>query len=201
MYGGDDVFFALVYRVSWSLLVGVWRLVELELLLLFLDSWYCTIELAWYVEVPAERRGDNDSVVGMLMRLIRSTQYIIMSEPSKDELHDHFASLDDDRQEPPTAQPGSGENAGEEPRSAQATTSTNKDLEINPSKTSSTVSLEQRSIHDAEKGLPADPLAEKEPAVTDAEHDPNIVDWDGDADPENPLNWSARKKWYANFID
>ena len=22
-----------------------------------------------------------------------------------------------------------------------------------------------------------------------------IVDWDGDHDPDNPLNWSAKKKW------
>jgi hypothetical protein len=29
----------------------------------------------------------------------------------------------------------------------------------------------------------------KEPA------DPNIVSWDGDNDPANPLNWSAWSKW------
>lgn len=33
-------------------------------------------------------------------------------------------------------------------------------------------------------------------AVTVADTaDPNIVDWDGPDDPENPLNWPARKKW------
>jgi hypothetical protein len=121
-----------------------------------------------------------------------------MSEPSKTELHNnHSTSHEDDRREPTTAQPGSGEKADVDLYTEQANTSTNKDLEIKPSKTSSTASLEQRSIHDVEKGLPADTQAEKEPAVTDAEHDPNIVDWDGEADPENPLNWSARKKWYA----
>ena len=122
-----------------------------------------------------------------------------MSDPSKDELHGRDTTLKDGELGPVTAQPGSGEKASSESHSAQANTNTNKDLEINPSKNSSTVSLEQRSTHDVEKGLPADTQTEKEPAMTDAEHDPNIVDWDSDADPENPLNWSARKKWYADL--
>ena len=29
------------------------------------------------------------------------------------------------------------------------------------------------------------------------EMDPNIVDWDGSDDPENPLNWPFRKKFAA----
>ena len=29
--------------------------------------------------------------------------------------------------------------------------------------------------------------------------DPHIVEWDGPDDPENPLNWSVRRKW-ANVI-
>ena len=119
-----------------------------------------------------------------------------MSDLSKDELHNRDASLDDDRRDTTTAQPGSAEKAGIE---SHTHTSTTKDLEIQPSKTSSIVSLEQRSTHDEERGPPTDAQAEKEPAVTDAEHDPNIVDWDGEADPENPLNWSAKKKWYAKL--
>jgi hypothetical protein len=27
------------------------------------------------------------------------------------------------------------------------------------------------------------------------EHDPNIVFWDSPTDPQNPLNWSSKKKW------
>lgn len=27
------------------------------------------------------------------------------------------------------------------------------------------------------------------------EQDPNIVDWDGPTDPENPMNWTDKKKW------
>jgi hypothetical protein len=134
------------------------------------------------------------------MLLERSIQYTVMSEPSKDELHGRDATLHDGDLNHVAAQPGSGEKAGVETHPAPGNTSINKDLEIKPSKTSSTVSLEQRSTHDVEKGLPADAISEKEPAVTDAEHDPNIVDWDGDADPENPLNWSARKKWYVNLM-
>lgn len=32
------------------------------------------------------------------------------------------------------------------------------------------------------------------------EKDPNIVDWDGPDDPENPMNWSRRKKITAIVI-
>lgn len=28
----------------------------------------------------------------------------------------------------------------------------------------------------------------------DPSKDPNIVDWDGPEDPENPMNWSSRQK-------
>jgi len=27
------------------------------------------------------------------------------------------------------------------------------------------------------------------------ERDPNVVDWDGDDDPNNPMNWSSKRKW------
>jgi hypothetical protein len=30
--------------------------------------------------------------------------------------------------------------------------------------------------------------------VSNESKDPNIVDWDGPDDPENPLNWSTAKK-------
>jgi hypothetical protein len=29
----------------------------------------------------------------------------------------------------------------------------------------------------------------------DDESDTNVVWWDGDDDPENPMNWSERKRW------
>jgi hypothetical protein len=30
--------------------------------------------------------------------------------------------------------------------------------------------------------------------------DPNLVDWDGPSDPDNPQNWSLTKKWYITMI-
>jgi hypothetical protein len=30
---------------------------------------------------------------------------------------------------------------------------------------------------------------------TAAESDPNLVDWDGEDDPEKPVNWTMKKKW------
>lgn len=35
----------------------------------------------------------------------------------------------------------------------------------------------------------------QEEAEAEAERDPNIVDWDGPDDPENPQNWPDSKKW------
>lgn len=54
---------------------------------------------------------------------------------------------------------------------------------------------EKRSIHDhldVEKGpIPSD---EETTQQDDIPRDPNIVDWDGPDDPENPLNWTAKRK-------
>lgn len=30
--------------------------------------------------------------------------------------------------------------------------------------------------------------------------DPNLVDWDGPSDPDNPQNWSVKKKWYITMM-
>jgi hypothetical protein len=117
-----------------------------------------------------------------------------MANSNKDQFHRRASFEEDDRRDPVTAQPGSGMEA----RTTHANTTASKELEIKQSKTSSTVSLEQQSTHDEEKGLPVAASTEKEPAVINTERDPNIVDWDGEADPENPLNWSPRKKWFAN---
>lgn len=37
--------------------------------------------------------------------------------------------------------------------------------------------------------------SKKEPEVTKTEVDPNIVDWNGADDPQNPINWSEKMKW------
>lgn len=33
-------------------------------------------------------------------------------------------------------------------------------------------------------------------ADKEADQDPNVVDWDGPDDPENPQNWPMKKKWF-----
>ena len=30
--------------------------------------------------------------------------------------------------------------------------------------------------------------------------DPNLIVWDGPNDPENPMNWPARKKWIVTIV-
>lgn len=49
----------------------------------------------------------------------------------------------------------------------------------------------------SDRTLGGDPSAEAE---AEAEQDPDIVDWDGPDDPENPMNWPPRKKWTLIFI-
>jgi MFS family permease len=50
------------------------------------------------------------------------------------------------------------------------------------------------SKHDVESQ--SDPKMDSLDAATDdqVQQDPNIVDWDGSDDPENPMNWSSSKK-------
>ena len=51
----------------------------------------------------------------------------------------------------------------------------------------------------SENGAPSDGDLEKgQPPTTEEEEelvDPNIVDWDGPEDPQNPQNWTKGKKW------
>lgn len=121
-----------------------------------------------------------------------------MFKPGKEELCHAQTSPNGSDHDPVTVQTDSGKTTDVEAQGAHEKTSSSKALEGAPSQTTSSISIAQRSIHDEEKGLPVSHGAEKEPAVIDTEHDPNIVDWDGEYDPENPLNWSAKKKWYAS---
>lgn len=57
------------------------------------------------------------------------------------------------------------------------------------------------STNSDERTLAGDSSRGEEAAVeAEAEQDPDIVDWDGPDDPENPLNWPARKKWTLILI-
>lgn len=48
---------------------------------------------------------------------------------------------------------------------------------------------------DIEKGGDAGSISSVDEPHEHIEHNPNIVDFDGPDDPENPLNWSYKKKW------
>jgi hypothetical protein len=50
-------------------------------------------------------------------------------------------------------------------------------------------------IHDVESG----PKLERKKS-TRRERDPNLVDWEGPNDTENPKNWSTGRKWAATII-
>ena len=52
---------------------------------------------------------------------------------------------------------------------------------------------------DLEAGRHSDSTVDKKDVEVSASQtepaDPNIVDWDGPDDPNNPVNWSSKKKW------
>ncbi|KAK4871168.1 hypothetical protein LT330_000405 [Penicillium expansum] len=52
---------------------------------------------------------------------------------------------------------------------------------------------------DLEKAVAAQPELEKSRTAKSSRsrHDPKLVNWDGPEDPENPKNWSNKKKWAA----
>jgi MFS transporter, DHA1 family, multidrug resistance protein len=64
----------------------------------------------------------------------------------------------------------------------------------NPSSSGSSISEDS----DVEKG----PDVVETPHAPQASRskDPNLVDWDGPSDPDNPQNWSLTKKWYITMI-
>ena len=48
---------------------------------------------------------------------------------------------------------------------------------------------------DLERGDEEGGNAQAEKQKTREERDPNLVEWDGPNDPENPMNWKTSKKW------
>jgi hypothetical protein len=52
------------------------------------------------------------------------------------------------------------------------------------------------TVFDSDRALSTRDGDEKATAAEiDADLDPNVVDWDGTNDPENPQNWPEKKKW------
>ena len=62
--------------------------------------------------------------------------------------------------------------------------SAHKDSTHNPS----LVGDDDEALRDVEKG-------EEKPTELPPPKDPNLIEWDGPDDPENPMNWSVSKKW------
>jgi hypothetical protein len=61
----------------------------------------------------------------------------------------------------------------------------------------SSTKAESLPDQDVEK-KPVEPIDAFNPIPgAEVESDPNIVTWDGPNDPENPMNWSAAKKYSA----
>ncbi|OCT50363.1 hypothetical protein CLCR_07587 [Cladophialophora carrionii] len=63
-----------------------------------------------------------------------------------------------------------------------------------PSSTGSTRNNSQVEHGDVEKALSIHEGKDVTATVNQAV-DPDVVDWDGPDDPENPLNWTSRRKW------
>lgn len=62
--------------------------------------------------------------------------------------------------------------------------------------------IEKRSLSDAGRDLEANSALVHDATTTDAlsantavTPDPDLVDWDGEDDPEKPVNWTLKKKW------
>ncbi|EOD48443.1 mfs multidrug transporter [Neofusicoccum parvum] len=78
-----------------------------------------------------------------------------------------------------------GKRAASTKKSDLAASDFNKDVDLEKSEGSTPTSINERD---------EDEQSAREPV------DPNIVDWDGPNDPENPMNWPKAKKWLAISI-
>lgn len=65
---------------------------------------------------------------------------------------------------------------------------------------------QERTYEEIRGGVPyehdveASPPALEKKNTTKSIRDPNLVTWDSDTDPENPKNWTMKRKWAATFI-
>jgi hypothetical protein len=72
-----------------------------------------------------------------------------------------------------------------------------KEYNLPPSAQDDAASSTYNNKDDVEKAHTQDTVAESvdDGAEKNEEKDPNVVDFDGDDDPECALNWSLKKKW------
>lgn len=76
-------------------------------------------------------------------------------------------------------------------------TSNTNDTFFDPNKGDDLEKANRRSLTSSTSGsAKAEDDPEKaQPEASGDGHDLNLVDWDSPDDPQNPMNWSARKKW------
>lgn len=53
----------------------------------------------------------------------------------------------------------------------------------------------EKAAADGDAAQSTDVNGATDKTVEDETNDPNIVGWDGPDDPEDPMHWSASKKW------
>ena len=53
---------------------------------------------------------------------------------------------------------------------------------------------------DANRAPEGEPIPAAAPGKDAPPKDPNLIDWDGPDDPENPMNWSRSKKWITTAM-
>ena len=70
--------------------------------------------------------------------------------------------------------------------------------EVGPESSGEIVSEVRDGIED-ERDLEAGPKLEKS-RTTRSARDPNLVTWTGPEDPDNPKNWTMRRKWAATLV-
>jgi hypothetical protein len=58
--------------------------------------------------------------------------------------------------------------------------------------------LEKGDGEDADAGFGRNP--QDAPARDTPAKDPNLIEWDGPDDPDNPMNWSKTKKWISTIM-
>lgn len=60
--------------------------------------------------------------------------------------------------------------------------------------------LEKASAFDPDEDEKEEEIRKQRAERAREGNDPNLIEWDGPADPENPLNWKVGKKWMVTVV-
>jgi hypothetical protein len=93
------------------------------------------------------------------------------------------------QQSPPKTWISSPYQSGAQRQSVLSNTSTLK--KGDPGEANATLSDSEHENEDAD----VEKQGQKDDKGEDEEKDPNVVDWDGPDDPQNPMNWPPYRKW------